>query len=384
MSWPVGRVLSSRASRPAAMGDHPSGTPVARRLVRSTRELGRAALERSRRSGGPDPLDLAPGGVYRAVPVTRHAGGLLHHRFTLAARPCRSTAGGGLFSVALSRGSPRVGVTHHPALWSPDLPRPAAPGYDAAVARPAHPPAQCRAIGAGQGEGEPDPASRRVGLGQAHGHVLAQRQRQPSLDSSRASTAGSPTMTSPWRRLLAGDRDDHAGERLAHALLEDDRLDQVEHLPLVGLARRADSRIIVREGGQRLPCPVRARPRPAHSATHTSPAYRSTRRRSGAVDVGVLRGDGRVPRCLGQAAVEGDVARAPQQRRGGVSRAAWPGRVGSRLRTRSGYDCSARPVDAERGRDAAQPRDAAGVRRAAGSAARRPRRRPSARRRPCR
>ncbi len=31
---------------------------------------------------------------------------------------------GGLFSVALSRGSPRVGVTHHRALWSPDFPRP--------------------------------------------------------------------------------------------------------------------------------------------------------------------------------------------------------------------------------------------------------------------
>ena len=31
--------------------------------------------------------------------------------------------GGGLLSVALSRGSPRVGVTDHPALRSPDLPR---------------------------------------------------------------------------------------------------------------------------------------------------------------------------------------------------------------------------------------------------------------------
>src|SRR5690606_7695002 len=30
---------------------------------------------------------------------------------------------GGLLSVALSRGSPRVGVTHRPALWSPDVPR---------------------------------------------------------------------------------------------------------------------------------------------------------------------------------------------------------------------------------------------------------------------
>jgi hypothetical protein len=39
--------------------------------------------------------------------------------------------------VALSRGSPRVGVTDHPALWSPDLPhRARRPG---ATARPTHP-----------------------------------------------------------------------------------------------------------------------------------------------------------------------------------------------------------------------------------------------------
>jgi hypothetical protein len=63
-------------------------------------------------------LDLAPGGVYRAAPVTRNAGGLLHHRFTLTGR-----SAGGLFSVALSRESPRVAVSNHPALWSPDFPR---------------------------------------------------------------------------------------------------------------------------------------------------------------------------------------------------------------------------------------------------------------------
>ena len=63
-------------------------------------------------------LGLAPGGVCRAAPVTWDAGGLLHRRFTLT-----TVAGGGLFSVALSRGSPRVGVTHHPALWSPDFPQ---------------------------------------------------------------------------------------------------------------------------------------------------------------------------------------------------------------------------------------------------------------------
>ena len=56
---------------------------------------------------------------------------------------------GGLFSVALSRGSPRVGVTHHPALWSPDFPQlllaaiiwPSRPGTSVAdpLRRPAPP-----------------------------------------------------------------------------------------------------------------------------------------------------------------------------------------------------------------------------------------------------
>jgi hypothetical protein len=63
-------------------------------------------------------LDLAPGGVCLAIPVTRNAGGLLHRRFTLT-----GPTAGGLLSVALSRGSPRVAVSNHPALWSPDFPR---------------------------------------------------------------------------------------------------------------------------------------------------------------------------------------------------------------------------------------------------------------------
>jgi hypothetical protein len=46
-------------------------------------------------------------------------------------------AAGGLFSVALSRGSPRVAVGHHPALWSPDVPRQGR-GPDATV-WPTHP-----------------------------------------------------------------------------------------------------------------------------------------------------------------------------------------------------------------------------------------------------
>src|SRR5690606_16235333 len=41
------------------------------------------------------------------------------------------------FSVALSRGSPQVAVSHHPALRSPDVPRRRLPGD--ATAWPTHP-----------------------------------------------------------------------------------------------------------------------------------------------------------------------------------------------------------------------------------------------------
>ena len=79
-------------------------------------------------------LGLAPGGVCLAGDITAAAGGLLHHPFTLT-----PLARGGLLSVALAVGSPRVGVTDHPALWSPDLPRRTLFGPAAAV-RPARPP----------------------------------------------------------------------------------------------------------------------------------------------------------------------------------------------------------------------------------------------------
>lgn len=53
--------------------------------------------------------------------------------------PYLQRTGGGLFSVALSRGSPRVGVTHHPALWSPDFPRDPTPRGGGSRGRPASP-----------------------------------------------------------------------------------------------------------------------------------------------------------------------------------------------------------------------------------------------------
>ncbi len=131
-------------------GDHLSRTSVTAGLKQPTRTLGRAALERvllgfapggvylagnvttaaggllhhpftltTRRSRGGLLLGFAPGGVYLAGNVTTAAGGLLHHPFTLTTRRSR----GGLLSVALSRGSPRVAVSHHLALRSPDGPR---------------------------------------------------------------------------------------------------------------------------------------------------------------------------------------------------------------------------------------------------------------------
>lgn len=66
---------------------------------------------------------LAPNGVYRAALVAESRGGLLPHRFTLA-RCTKIALVGGLFSVALSIGSPRLGVTQHLALWSSDFPHP--------------------------------------------------------------------------------------------------------------------------------------------------------------------------------------------------------------------------------------------------------------------
>ena len=110
--WPVSRVLS-----PQAGDGHSSRTPVARRLKQPTRTAGRKrALPANR----------------RAVPIwscsrwglpcrfrCRSRGALLPHRFTLT-----RTKPGGLFSVALSLGSPPPGVTRHRVSVEPGLSSP--------------------------------------------------------------------------------------------------------------------------------------------------------------------------------------------------------------------------------------------------------------------
>jgi hypothetical protein len=67
-------------------------------------------------------LDLAPGGVCLAAPVTKRAGGLLHHRFTLAA--CAAIR----FSVALCRRVAPPGISPAPRPVEGGL---SSMGYDA-------------------------------------------------------------------------------------------------------------------------------------------------------------------------------------------------------------------------------------------------------------
>jgi len=110
-------------------GDHPSTTAVADSLKRSTRRLGRAALKRLRSAIEPKPksafLTLLQVGFTepRESPRTLVVSYTTVSPLLLRTPTQIGVRESGLFSVALSRGSPRVGVTHHLALWSPDLPR---------------------------------------------------------------------------------------------------------------------------------------------------------------------------------------------------------------------------------------------------------------------
>ncbi len=89
--------------------------------MRSTRRLGRAVLERLRSAGRNRRLLTLLQVGFTEPPQSPAA--LVVSYTTVSPLPS-GEPDGGLFSVALSRGSPRVGVTHHLALWSPDFPRP--------------------------------------------------------------------------------------------------------------------------------------------------------------------------------------------------------------------------------------------------------------------
>ena len=115
----VSRILSRQSG-----GNHLSGTPVARRLVRPTREW-TGEPPASRRVSPTTTLPVWPCSGWGLPQPAGHptAGELLPRHFTLTTRR-RERLRGRFVSVALSLGSPPLAVSQHPALWSSDFPRP--------------------------------------------------------------------------------------------------------------------------------------------------------------------------------------------------------------------------------------------------------------------
>ena len=110
-----------RRLAPARDG-HSSGTPVARRLEQPTRAAD-PDIDPEDFSSAPPLFGFAPGGVCRAAPV---AGRAVRSYRTVSPLPSRRSAAGGLFSVALSLGSPPPDIIRHRMSMEPGLSSPAA------------------------------------------------------------------------------------------------------------------------------------------------------------------------------------------------------------------------------------------------------------------
>ena len=133
--WPVSRVLYRFP------GDgYSSSAAVAGRVEQPTRTAAQDRACRARRHVSLH--GLAPDGVYHARPV---AGPAVRSYRTFSPLPIEI---GGLFSVALSLGSPPPGVTRHPDPVEPGLSSPRAARAWAAAIRPSD---SGRIIGAGAG-----------------------------------------------------------------------------------------------------------------------------------------------------------------------------------------------------------------------------------------
>jgi len=115
-----GFVSGFTAFRPSSP---PTTIPLRRRLPAACSSLPGSRDGAGRTVGGEPPsFPMWPcsGWGLPCRPCHHGRGGLLPHRFTLT---LPLSGRGGLFSVALSLALRPVGVTHHPALWSPDFPR---------------------------------------------------------------------------------------------------------------------------------------------------------------------------------------------------------------------------------------------------------------------
>jgi len=120
----------------------------------------------------PPLFGLAPGGVCRAARVA--AGAVRSYRTVSPLPAAESLPGaGGLFSVALSLGSPPPGVTRHRASMEPGL---SSPGPKKGRKRPSGRLARIEIRGAGGGVNlrakVPDCQSRRAGLLSGRGAAL--------------------------------------------------------------------------------------------------------------------------------------------------------------------------------------------------------------------
>jgi len=139
-------------------------------------------------------LDLAPGGVCRAAAVARGAGGLLHHRFTLAcATPRRESSSAVCSLLHCPSGRPAWVLPSTVALWSPDFPRhsrvPRSPGglttpKTVAGRRPVPLPSAGCSLPAAPGPGRFDPANRkRSGDGECH-HICGRQRPDAFVETS--------------------------------------------------------------------------------------------------------------------------------------------------------------------------------------------------------
>ena len=155
----------------AARDDHSSGTRLAARLTRPTRTTRRERLRGHGTKWGfvpcrrPPLFGLAPGGVCPAAPVARGAVRSCRAVSPLPAGRVAATCTGGLFSVALSLGSPPPDVIRHRIPVEPGLSSARSPGRarrQAAAVRPSGDESIAGNRGTGQASRRALPASRRT------------------------------------------------------------------------------------------------------------------------------------------------------------------------------------------------------------------------------
>jgi hypothetical protein len=105
---------------------------------------------------------------------------------------------GGLFSVALSVGFPRLGVTQHPALWSPDFPR------TAGEAIRDHPVGSLLLLYLRRPPSHPDNPPTTIAITASKATWPVGAGLPPKMEITRTTAATTKPVTDPWNRPLKG------------------------------------------------------------------------------------------------------------------------------------------------------------------------------------